>query len=166
MQPVEDYNGPITVDPLALVFYEDWFYLIAYATFRDDIRHYRLDRMTQTEILEKERTKEAYRYEKEIAEYTTSIFKMYGGEEETVILVFDRYALAPVFEKFGENIRIEQIDENHVRLTHRVEVSDVFFGWVDQFRGHLRIMAPENVKKQYREFLAELMKVNEGEAAE
>ena len=157
-EPVYAYLEAITVDPLALVFYEDWFYLIAYVPFRGDIRHYRLDRMENTAALETDRSEEAKPFETDVAAYTTSIFKMFDGEEELVTLEFDALALAPVFDKFGENIKLQQIDRNQARLTQKIAVSDVFFGWVDQFRGHLRITAPESVKEQYREHLEDLLK--------
>ena len=153
-----DYEGqPITAEPYFLVFYEDWFYLIAWAPLRQEIRHYRIDRISKPEILPAPLSEEAAAARPDPEEYTKRYFRMFGGEETEVTLEFDRQALSGVYDKYGTDLNITMVDENTGRLTRSVSVSPIFFSWVCQFSGAMRITAPASVRKQYKAYLRTLL---------
>ena len=167
--PQYRYGGePVTVDPFALVCHEDNYYLLA---LRSDIedekearRTYRLDRMTDAEALPDPVLPRTEKYFGSAAEYTRSVFRMFGGEEAQVTLRFPADLCGPVYDKFGEQIRIilPPSAEGECELTETVQIADTFFSWVGQFRGEMRITAPESVREQYREHLRRLMAAAEG----
>ena len=149
-----DYEGQkITAEPYFLVFYEDWFYLIAWSPMRQEIRHYRLDRIAEPEILNIPLSEEALSARPDPEEYTKLFFRMFGGEETEVTLEFDKQALSAVYDKYGTAQPIVQLDDNTGMLTRNVVVSPVFFSWVSQFAGAMRITAPEDVRSQYKAHL-------------
>ena len=149
-----DYEGQkITAEPYFLVFYEDWFYLIARSPMRQEIRHYRLDRIAEPEILNIPLSEEALSARPDPEEYTKLFFRMFGGEETEVTLEFDKQALSAVYDKYGTAQPIVQLDDNTGMLTRNVVVSPVFFSWVSQFAGAMRITAPEDIRSQYKAHL-------------
>ena len=156
-QPVNDYEKPITVDPLQLIFQNDRFYLIAYAPFRKGLRHYRIDRMADTVKTGKPRTKASAKYSEDPDKYLARIFQMFSGVRETVTLEFTSSALGSVFDKFGENAPVEQVDEHTGRLTESIEISSTFFSWIDQFDGEMAIVSPASVVDQYKSHLQKLL---------
>ena len=151
----------ITVEPYALVCFEDNYYLHALRTDIADeaeaLRIYRLDRMEKAEKLSAPISQRAIARVEKPAEYTRSAFKMFNGEEVTVTLRFPKELCGPVFDKFGEKISIKQLSEDQGELTETVRISGTFFGWVDQFEGKMQIVAPESVCRQHREHLQKLL---------
>ena len=157
-QPQPDYEKPVTVDPLYLIFHSDQFYLIAYSADRQAIRHYRLDRMMSASTCETHRSEDAECHVGNVDRYLSRIFNMYGGHEEAVTLEFTANALGAVYDKFGESAAVEQIDDTHGHLTHTVEISGTFFGWVVQFGGEMKITAPQAVKEEFKAYLEKVLK--------
>ena len=157
-KPQPNYEKPITVDPFFLIFQDDQFYLIAYSPERQAIRHYRLDRMKDAQCCDTPRSEDAEKHIGNVDAYLSRIFNMFGGHEENVTLEFSTSALGAVFDKFGENAAVEQIGENRGRLTHSVEISGTFFGWVLQFGGNMKITAPQAVKDEFKTWLANVLK--------
>ena len=159
---------PYIVEPYALICLEDNYYLQALrADIEDETearRTYRLDRMTGIKALREHASARVEKYFNTAAEYTRSVFRMFGGEEAQVTLRFPVDLCGPVYDKFGEQICITPPDtpEGEGELTETVQVSGTFFGWVAQFGGRMRITAPESVKEQYREHLRKLMQAAEG----
>ena len=151
----------ITVEPYALVCFEDNYYLHALRTDIADeaeaLRIYRLDRMEKAEKLSAPISQRAIARVEKPAEYTRSAFKMFNGEEVTVTLRFPKELCGPVFDKFGEKITITQLSDDLGELTETVRISGTFFGWVDQFEGKMQIVAPESVCRQHREHLQKLL---------
>lgn len=156
-QPADDYEKPISVDPLLLVFQNDRFYLIAYAPFRKGLRHYRIDRMADAVCSDRPRTKASAKYAEDPDKYLARIFQMFGGEQETVTLEFSSAALGAIFDKFGESVPIEQIGEHTGRLTQKVELSGTFFSWIDQFEGAMTILSPPFAVDRYKAHLQKLL---------
>ncbi len=159
---------PYIVEPYALICLEDNYYLLALRTDIEDEkearRTYRLDRMAKASAFSRPVSPRLEKYDDTAAEYTRSVFRMFGGEETQVTLRFPEDLCGPVYDKFGEQIRITPPDtpEGEAELTEAVQVSGTFFGWVAQFGGRMRITAPESVKEQYRDHLRRLTQAAEG----
>ena len=140
------------VEPVALIFNEDNYYLMAYSS-----RHpgktasYRVDRMDHVEVTEdSELSEEAIAMIDKAAEFTEQAFKMFGGRQVRVTLQFSKELAAPVFDKFGEDITLKKVDENTCSASVKVQISPTFYGWLAQFGNKMQILSPASVKKEYR----------------
>ena len=138
------------VDPMALVYNEDNYYLMCYSAKYGEIANYRVDRMTGVEIEDDAVCEEAFMPDTDIARYTERVFKMYGGREEKVQLLFSRELIGVIHDKFGEDIKMVRIDEDTAIATVRVQISPTFWGWVFQFGGKMRIISPDPVIEGYK----------------
>ena len=147
------------VEPLALVFFEDNYYLMCYNESHEDKRStYRVDRMDAVEK-EDEPISEAAGLAKttsDIGEYTEQAFKMFGGPLQDVTIQFDRSLINVVYDKFGEDTVMNKVDENTVTADIRVQVSPMFYGWVFQFGRALRILTPDTVIDTIRKQVEEV----------
>ncbi len=143
------------VEPVALIFNEDNYYLMAYSRRHpESTANYRVDRMANVEVLKKDKlSKEALAKRRTAAKYTKQVFKMFGGEQENVVLRFDRALIEPVFDKFGEDTKIKAVDDNTCEAKVRVQISPTFFGWLAQFGEKMRIAEPDNVRTQFVEHI-------------
>ena len=143
------------IEPVALILSEDNYYLMAYnAKYPDHTSNYRVDRMDFVEVIEdSEISEEALLKQEGVAKYTAQSFRMHSGEPARVKLMFHKYLIAPLVDKFGEGLRIKTLDDEFCTTTVDVIVSKTFFGWLAQFEGDAVIAAPEWVRKRFREHL-------------
>ena len=139
------------LSPWALMWDDEKYYLVAYDSKHETIIHYRVDKMTQIGILDEKREgHEAFR-QFNIAHYTNTLFGMYAGEETKVTIEAENRLVSVFIDRFGKDIIIAPVDDDHFRTTVTVAVSKHFFGWIMSINGDVRIVAPDSVVKQIRE---------------
>lgn len=141
------------VDPIALVFVEDNYYLMCWSTKYSQIVSYRVDRMETVTALTTPACLEAQLPEEKIAAFTEQTFKMFGGETEEVTLRFANELIGTIYDKFGEDTQMTRLDEETCAAKVTVQVSPTFWGWVFQFRGELEITEPQELIDTYRSLL-------------
>ncbi len=127
------------VEPVALIYNEDNYYLMCYSSKYDNICNYRVDRMESVEVDDESVSDNAIIEESDISQYTEQVFKMYGGPQEEVTLQFDNSLIGAVYDKFGENTKMERVDESTCKATVKVQVNPTFLGWVYQFGEIMKI---------------------------
>lgn len=129
------------VEPMALVYNDDNYYLMCYSDKYDNICNYRVDRMEAVKEEEEPVNEKAIIGEAGVAEYTEQVFNMYGGEQQEVTLEFDASLIGAVYDKFGEDTKITR-DDDVCTATVKVQVSPTFRGWVYQFDGRMKVITP------------------------
>ena len=137
------------VEPIALVFNEDNYYLMCYSSRHDSTSNYRVDRMDGVEIIDEPCCEKAISLRDEVASYTEQAFKMFGGQPEDVVLEFDRALIGVVYDKFGEAVRMMPSGENKIVATVKVRISPTFWGWLFQFGTQMRILSPADLTEEY-----------------
>ena len=145
------YDGKwYRLSPWALMWDDEKYYLVAYDSKHETIIHYRVDKMTQIGILDEKREgHEAFR-KFNIAHYTNTLFGMFAGDETKVTIEAENRLVSVFIDRFGKDIIIAPIDEDHFRTTVTVAVSKQFFGWIMGIDGDVRIVAPDSVVKQIK----------------
>jgi predicted DNA-binding transcriptional regulator YafY len=139
--------------PYALSWDDENYYLITFSEKYEDFTHYRVDRMSDIEIIDQPRSKLPDNEHFNIADYSKKIFNMFGGEEETVKLQFDNSLVNVVIDRFGKDITIEKVDDSSFAVRTNVAVSSTFLAWVFQFGDKVKILSPDEVVVKYRDML-------------
>lgn len=144
-----------TVEPVALIFNEDNYYMMAYSSRHPDgTASYRIDRMDHVDVLEDSTlSEEALAYIEQAASFTEQTFKMFSGETEEITLRFPKELIGPVFDKFGETTSMHKTEDG-IEATVRVQVSPTFFGWLAQFGGKMELVSPAHILEQYQKHIA------------
>lgn len=137
------------VEPIALVFNEDNYYLTCYSAKHDNTSNYRIDRMEAVQVLDEDCCEKAVMLRDQVSDYTEQAFKMFGGQLEEVVLQFDLSLIGAVYDRFGENTKIELTDNNCCIARVPVQISPVFWGWLFQFAGQMNILSPEHIAEDY-----------------
>lgn len=145
------------VEPVALVFNEDNYYMTCYSSRHDSTSNYRVDRMDGVKIIEESCCEKAVALRDEVAAYTEQAFKMFSGQLEDVVLEFDRGIIGAVYDKFGESVKMMASGENKVLATVKVRVSPTFWGWLFQFGKQMQVISPSHIVEEYRQKIAELL---------
>lgn len=137
------------VEPIALVFNEDNYHLTCYSARHDSTSNYRIDRMDSVEVIEEDCCEKAIALRDQVATYTEQAFKMFGGQLEDVVLEFDRSLIGVVYDRFGESTKMMTTSNTKCIASVKIQISPVFWGWLFQFSGQMRILSPDVLTKEY-----------------
>lgn len=146
------------VEPIALVFNEDNYYLVAYSSRHDNTANYRVDRMDSVEIIDEDITDKAVKLRGDVGEYTEQAFKMYGGPLEAIVLEFDSKLIGSVYDRFGESTKITDVGGGKCVATLRVQLSPTFWGWLFQFGNQMKIISPDTAIEEYHRLIETALK--------
>lgn len=141
------------VEPVALVFHEDNYYIVVYSAKHDSTANYRIDRMDSIEIIDEPVSQKALALRNEVAGYTERVFKMYGGQPVDIVIEFDDKLIGVVYDKFGENTKMIRTHEHTCVATVKVQVSPTFWGWLFQFGKQMRILSPSTPIEEHRSMI-------------
>ena len=146
----------IEVSPWALLYDNDNYYLLAYTDGK--FMTYRVDRMTSLSETKKQRQGKEELEKIDMPSYTKSTFGMYNGTQEKVTMVFQNRMLDTVIDKFGKDVWLSRVDDQHFKATVNVSVSPQFFAWVFGLGNYVTITGPDNVVKQMKDMLGKVSK--------
>ncbi len=144
------------VNPLVMVWNKDNYYLITYHDRYEGTTTYRIDRMESVEVEETPLVEKAEFENFDIEAYRSQVFSMFGGELVTVELQFVAEMLDDMYDKFGEQIRIQETADGKYRVKVPIQISPNFFGWVVGSRGKVHIHSPRSIAEQFDEFVQEI----------
>jgi len=153
-------NGIHTVEPIALVYNNDRYYLTCYNPTADRNYNYRLDRIEKVEILDGKISKNAIIRSRSVAKYNAQVFRMYGGETEKVTLMFNSQMIDYIYDKFGMDTKIYPYDADKFTAMVDVQISPTFWGWLVQFAGKMKLAAPESAIEAYHQHLIKAQREN------
>ena len=141
------------VSPFTLLRSDENYYLIAYDALSEEIRHYRVDKMTQVTCDRRRRSGiEAYQ-SFDLGEYTRIHFGMFRGREADVLLRCENRMADILIDRFGDQISMAPDGADHFTCTVRLAVSTQFFGWLFGLDGEAAITGPREVMEQFNEQL-------------
>ncbi len=143
------------VSPYALIWNEDFYYVMGYSEYYSKVVTFRVDRIRDAEVLQ-ERVKGKPKGFK-IEDYAKKTFEMYDGEEAKVKLECKAEFMKYVIDRFGENVKTGKIDDSRFLATVDVALSPTFYAWVFQFKGGIKIKSPKKAVREIAE-MAEAIK--------
>lgn len=135
----DDYK----VSPLALIWDDENYYLVAFDGEAKQKKHYRVDKMAYISILDKKRegADEFKRFN--TAQYSKKMFGMFGGELTRVTLECDNSLVGVMIDRFGSDIIITPNEQTFV-ISVEVAQSRVFLSWLMQFGKKVKILSPQS----------------------
>lgn len=151
------------VSPWALIWREENYYLAAWDAESSVLKHYRVDKMGNVEVLEEKREGLEAFERQDLAAYTNRTFGMYSGEEETVTMQFPNRLVGVVLDRFGREADIRPMEDGTFRVRARIAVSGQFFGWLSGIGPEAQVAAPQRIKEQYRNWLTAILNRKEDE---
>lgn len=144
------------VSPWALMWDDENYYLVAYDDQEKKIKHYRVDKMLHVSVIEKRRQGEEDFKEFDMPHYTKSLFGMFGGKETQVTLMAENEKIGILIDRFGKDIPISKVDDQHVKTTVNVAISNQFLGWIMSLGDGIQVLGPESVVTSMKEEIQRL----------
>jgi len=155
---VERNHGIVfTVSPWALTWDDENYYLVAFDDYDKKIKHYRVDKMKQINILEDRRDGKTEFKDFDMAAYSKMNFGMYNGRKEIVKFEFNNYMVGVFFDRFGNDIPIRAIDEKNSETHVEVAVSPQFFAWVMSLGNEVKLTGPDTVVEEMKKYVEDFL---------
>ena len=131
------------VSPWALLWDDENYYLIGYDNITKLIKHYRVDKMLDITVTDTKRLGKDQFEKIDIANYTKSVFGMFGGEECNVRLQCDNSIVGVMIDRFGRDLMIIPKEDDTFVINVNVVPSEQFFGWIMSLGGKVKILGPD-----------------------
>ncbi len=144
------------VSPWALSWDDENYYMIAYDSEAQIIKHYRVDKMIHIDEMDADREGKHCFERFDMSVYAKKTFAMYAGEEADVKMECENRLVGVMIDRFGKDAKIYPIDDGHFAIGVRVAVSMQFIHWVMALGGAW-IVAPDDVVARIKEEIRRLM---------
>lgn len=146
------------VEPYALIWQNDYYYLIGYYQKTDEIRHYRLDRIRNISIRDQTFTvQQGF----DLQNYVNQSFLMFAGEDIRIKIKFHHSLVNVVLDRFGHEAAIKNIDDNYFVLKTKAKLSDGLINWVLTWGNKAEVLSPDYLVDQMKEKIQLMMEVYE-----
>ncbi len=145
-------------NPLALTFDNENYYLIAYNEKFEDYVHYRVDKMTNIEILNEKRIMPKEKFN--AAEYVKPMFSMFDGKIEQITALFHISYLNVILDRFGNNVILRETEDKECfKAMFQAAVSPTFLSWIIGFGAGAFILSPQWVADEVKNLALEAAKM-------
>ena len=143
------------VNPYALIWSNDHYYLICNNPKYNNLMHVRLDRINNIEITNtKSRHFSAvskYKDEFDSADYANRLFSMFSGESGDVYLRCSNQLIDEILEKFGEDVPLKLDGDDYFIAKANVELSEGLVSWIMQYGENMQVINPRELRVAIRE---------------
>lgn len=150
--------GGYVASPWSLCWDDENYYLIAYDSSSNSIKHYRVDKMDKIRLLEEPRDGGKTFEKFDLAGYSKGVFSMFGGTKTNVRLSVDNDCVGVIADRFGKDIYVTKESDSTFSVSVDVMTSKQFYAWVFGLGGKVRIISPQNVVDEFKK---QLENVNE-----
>ena len=144
------------ISPWGLSWDDENYYLVGYDSKAQTIKHFRVDKMLRIQLSEEEREGKEYFKKLDMADYAKKSFGMFGGKEQSVKLLVENSLAGVIIDRFGKDLIMIPVDENHFTVHVDVRVSGPFLGWIISLGNGVKILGPEDVVDEMRKEIRRL----------
>lgn len=140
------------VYPETLLWHGDSYYLIA-ATQDWDHKHFRVDRMSDIQIIDSMNRGNTTYNSGELKNYIRSTFGPEAGKPIPITLLCEKDCSEEIFDRFGMGAAIYAVSDTHFKVDISAAPGIQFYAWVFSQNGKVQILSPKFIRKQMREHL-------------
>ncbi len=145
------------ISPWALLWDNTNYYLVAYDPEKEELRHYRVDKMKNIRFGTTPREGKALFEKKEPEQYSRRRFQMFDGEPEQITLTCAKPLLGTLIDHFGTDVGIRSLGDEQYELHVQCALTPVFLGWLLGLGPAVRIVSPPKAVAQTERMLRERM---------
>ena len=151
---------PFVYNPYQIVMSSGYFYLVGNYDKYDTISHFRIDKMTNMEILDEERKParevKGMEHGLDLPKHMAEHVYMFSGESVTVLLRTSQRSMDMLYDWFGKDFQIvEQYEDGmmDVRLRCNQEAMEY---WALQYGKYVTVLEPAELREKLRTDIAEM----------
>lgn len=153
-------NKTYCVSPWELVWDEEKYYLIAYDSQENKIKHFRVDKIKALEVIGIEREGAEQFKDFDVSTYVKRTFKMFGSTQcDTITLRIHNSVIGIIIDRFGKDYTIMRYDDEHSDVTLTVYTSQQFFAWLFGLGNRVKIISPVSVREDYIKSIKNILSI-------
>ena len=145
-----------TVSPYQMILHNQRYYLMGYNEKWQHIQYYRMDRITDIELLQTARTplKTVKGFENglDYKRFSQSMPYMFFDEPQAVDFIADGWAIDQIIDWFGKDIRIEERQDGRFLVRLRASVNAMEY-WAMQYLNAVEILSPLELRERIKKNL-------------
>ena len=145
------------VSPWALSWNDENYYMVAYDSVEDKVKHFRVDKMLHIELSSDRRDGVEKLKSFDMGAYAKKMFGMFGGDEEMVKILCRNEFAGVMIDRFGKDVTMVKVDAEHFYVNVKVAVSGQFLAWVIALGDGAKIVAPERVVEKVKKEIGRLV---------
>lgn len=149
-EPYKRIEKTFIVSPYALVWKNDFYYLVCNNQNYNNLMHIRIDRIEGVTVLDVDARpfSEVCEFSDEFdcGIYSKRTFNMFSGENKSVELICDNTIIDDIFDRFGDEAIIEDYDDNNFLISVKVAMSTGLVSWIMQYSKFIKVQKPEELK--------------------
>lgn len=142
-----------SVSPFALLIEEDKYYLAAYDNIDCKMKHYRVDRIKNVSVSKEKRIGHEFFNKDDYIKVSSTRFSMFNGSPKAVTLRFNNDLSGVVIDRFGKSAMMLKVNSEQFDVNADIFISPQFFGWLFGLGGGVKIMSPQSVVDEYKQYL-------------
>ena len=139
------------VSPWSLMWDDENYYLVAFDSAENKIKHFRVDKMLHISLTSDRRKGRTQYMDMDMAAYAKKMFAMFDGEDERVRLRCTNNMANVLIDRFGKDIRIVKEDDEHFIASVNVAFSNHFIGWVLALGSGIEVIGPDEAVQKVRD---------------
>jgi len=157
MHPRLDEDGnprEYCVNPYQTAIVNNRYYLIGNLDQYDDIAHYRIDRITNMQILPNSAKKiqkiDGLQNGLDIQKHVSEHIYMFSGKSERVSFRAQRHLVSEIIDWFGMTVIFSDADEEEVTVSVMVNEKAMRY-WAMQYALYVTVLSPQNLVDRIKE---------------
>lgn len=143
------------VNPYALIWLNDRYYLVCNNPKYDNLMHTRLDRMEKVRLLDSKARSftevSEYKDSFDAADYSSKMFNMFAGKNEKIELRCSNSMIDDILDRFGKDVPIKAYDDDSFVIKVQAAVSKGLISWIMQFGPHIKVLTPKSLANAVRD---------------
>ena len=141
------------ISPFALIWDDEYYYMVGYDSEAAMIKHYRVDKMLKIIMTDNPRSGTEIFEKLDLKKYGSSLFRMNGGTEARVTLRCENDFAGIIIDQFGLDTWMHRVDDGHFEASMNVFVSSQFFAWLFGLGEKVMLTAPSDIVREYRDYV-------------
>ena len=142
-----------TLSPYQMILHNQRYYLMGYNEKWQEMRYYRMDRITNIEILDEPstplRSVKGFESGIDYKRFSSALPYMFADEPQTVEFIADGWAIDQIVDWFGKDIYIEERQDGRFWVRVRVSINAMEF-WAMQYMNAVEILSPAELRERIK----------------
>ena len=142
-----------TISPYQMILHNQRYYLMGYNEKWQEMRYYRMDRITNIELLNEPskllRSIKGFENGIDYKQFSQSMPYMFADVPQMVEFIADGWVIDQVVDWFGKDIRIEERQDGRFLVSLRASVNAMEY-WAMQYMNAVEIVSPKDLRERLR----------------
>ena len=142
-----------TLSPYQMILHNQRYYLMGYNEKWQEVRYYRMDRITNIELVNEPSTPlrsiKGFENGIDYKRFSQGMPYMFADEPQMIEFIADGWAIDQIVDWFGKDIRIEERQDGRFLVCVKVSINAMEY-WAMQYMNAVEIISPKDLRERIK----------------